>query len=206
MKFYYNRYSSASRRVQIALALKHVTHEAIEIDLANGGHHEPSYSAIHPQRLVPALQTDDGVVLTQSEAIVAWLDAVASGVPLLGRCPEERAAVLEIVNVIGCDVHALQGLRLARWLAREGVPDNVFGAIARRAIILGLSACEQKLAGNAREPFCFGDQPCAADIWLVPQIANARRHGLDVSGYPRLMNIEQACLQLGAFRVAMQVS
>jgi len=204
MKLYYNRLSSASRRVRIALALLHIAHEVIEIDLTNREHHEPWYTAIHSQHLVPALETDEGVVLTQSEAIVSWLNDIADGIPLFGRGPAEHAAILEIVNVIGCDVHALQGLRLAHWLEHEGVPDTTFNTIARRAIAEGLHACERKLAGNAGGPFCLGVQPRAADIWLIPQMANARRYDVDMTGLPRLMDIEHACLELDAFRTVMQ--
>ena len=149
---------------------------------------------------MPALEVSNSVVLTQSEAIVAWLDERYAGSPLLGDNADIRASVMEIVNIPGCDVHPLQGLRLSRWLQDENVPAHVFHAIAQRAVSEGLHACEHLLqcAGNGR--YCFGDQPCAADIWLARQLVNARRHGLDTRQYRRLDEIEGACLQLDAFR------
>lgn len=134
MKLYFHRYSSASRRVRIALALKQIAHEAIDVDLSAAVHRSEAYPSTHPQGLVPALVTDDGLVLTQSQAIVTWLAARFGGLALFGDNPREAAAILEIVNVVGCDVHALQGQRLLRWLEEAGAPYDAFASIARRAI------------------------------------------------------------------------
>jgi maleylpyruvate isomerase len=203
MKLFYYRHSSASRRVRIALALKNVDYEAIEVDLSKGEHQEGWYQAIHPQCLVPALAVGDGIVLTQSEAIVTWLDDTYPEPPLFGRDPKFRAAALEIVGIIGADVHPLQGLRLSRWLQDEQVPARVFTQIAQRSLTEGLNACEFLLQRAAENQYCFGNQPGAAEIWLVPQLANARRHGVEVERYQRLAEIEQACLRLDAFRLIL---
>lgn len=203
MKLFYYRDSSASRRVRIALALKRIAYEAVEVDLAADAHHDAWYAGVNSQQLVPVLETDDGTILTQSEAIVARLDALADDTPLLGRHAAERAAILEIVNIIGCDVHALQGLRLSNWLRDAGAQPHVFPGIARRAVENGLAACERILIRNAVSRFSFSNTPCSADIWLVPQLANARRHRVEVSRFSRIMQIERECLMLDEFRTVM---
>ncbi|WP_321896977.1 maleylacetoacetate isomerase [Burkholderia cepacia] len=200
MRLFYNRNSSASRRIQIALELKKIEYESIEIDLSKGEHLTDRYRSVHPQCLVPALEVGNGIVLTQSEAIVTWLDNRYSDPPLLGSDPKIRPSVMEVVNIIGCDVHPLQGLRLSRWLEDEDVPPHVFKAIAQRAVSEGLHACEQLLQRAAHGRYSFSDHPGAADIWLAPQVVNARRHGIDTRQYRRIHEIEGACLQLDAFR------
>lgn len=199
MKLCSFRHSSASRRVRIATALKGADLEFVEIDLSAGEQFSHEYLSVNPQGLVPALITDDGLVMTQSLAIMAWLDARFPEPVLLGLTQACRVKILEFVSVIGCEVHPLQGLRLSRWLDEAGSPPEAFSVIARRAISDGLATCEHLVHGGT-ERFCFSDEPSAADIWLIPQLNNARRFGVDLTSYPRLVGIEQRCLALAAFR------
>lgn len=199
MKLFSFRNSSASRRIRIAVALKGIELEQIEIDMSAGEQLSPEYRAVNPQGMVPALVTDDGLVLTQSLAIIDWLDAMFPAFPLLGTTPLSRNKALEFASVIGCDIHPLQGLRLSRWLDDAGAPAEVFAVLARRAISEGLETCEH-LVHSSTDRFCFAAQPSIADIWLIPQLKNARRVGLDLARYPRLLDVEAACLKQVAFR------
>ena len=188
--------SAASWRVRIALNLKGVTAEHVPHHLRRGEQRAAGYLCINPQGFVPALELDDGTVLTQSLAIVEWLDETHPDPPLLPRDALGRAKVRAFALVLAADTHPLQNLKvLAQVRAMERSEEQV-QAGAAGANAAGLEACE-RLAGDG--PFCFGASPGLADVCLVPQLGNARRFGVDVARFPRLLAAEAACMALPAF-------
>jgi maleylpyruvate isomerase len=189
--------SSASWRVRIALALKGLEYEQVGHHLRRGEQRDPAYLRLNPQGLVPALELDGDVVLTQSLAICEYLDETWPTPPLLPRTPLERAQVRSFAQIIACDIHPVQNLKVLERLRGLGVPEPEVTAWARDVITEGLAACSAAVEGRAG-PFCFGDAPSLADICLVPQLANARRFGVERISR-RLLDIEQACLALPAF-------
>ena len=190
--------SAASWRVRIALALKGLAATSMAHHLRRGEQRAPSYLAINPQGLVPALQLADGTILTQSLAIVEWLDETVPEPPLLPSDPLARAHVRAVALVLAADTHPLQNLGVLARLRALGQDEAKVQAWAADANAAGLAACEALLA-SVRGPFCFGDAPGLADLCLVPQLGNARRFGVDVAAYPRLLAREAACNALPAF-------
>ena len=202
MKLYTFFRSSASYRVRIALNLKDLDYEQAPIHLRRGGGEQlkPSYKAINPQALVPALE-DEGQVFSQSLAIIEYLEERYPKPPLLPSDAAERAVVRSMALLIACEVHPIQNLRVLNHLKsdhKQSDDDTI--RWARHWINLGLSALEQMII-SVTEPgdFCFGKTPTMADICLVPQLGNARRFGVDLSAYPKLLAIESACMSLPAF-------
>ena len=193
--------SSASYRVRIALNLKGLSAEHLTHHLRKGEQRHPSYLAINPQGLVPALQDDGGTSLTQSLAIIEWLDEIHPEPPLLPKDPLRRARVRAFAQVIACDTHPVQNLKVLARLRELGVSEDQVTSWAAWANREGLSACEKLIAGEAG-PFCFGTAPTIADLCLVPQLANARRFGVDLAAYPRLLRAEEAAKNLKAFAEA----
>ena len=194
--------SAASWRVRIALGLKGVAVRQVSHHLRRGEQQAPGYLALNPQGLVPALELDDGTVLTQSLAIVEWLDESYPAPPLLPADPALRARVRAFALVLAADTHPLQNLGVLARLRAAGWPEEQVQAWAADANASGLAACEALLAGGGG-PFCFGAAPTLADLCLVPQLGNARRFGVDVSPFPRLLAAEAACMALPAFAEAM---
>ena len=190
--------SSASYRVRIALNLKGLSAEHLTHHLRKGEQRDPGYLAINPQGLVPTLQDERGAVLTQSLAIIEWLDETHPDPPLLPKDPLRRAHVRAFAQVIACDTHPLQNLRVLARLRELGLPEEQVTGWAAWANREGLSACETLIAGEAG-PFCFGAAPSIADLCLVPQLANARRFGVDLAAFPRLLRAEAAAKELKAF-------
>lgn len=193
--------SSAAWRVRIALNLKGVEAEHVFHHLRQGGQRVPEYLRLNPQGLVPALETDDGAVLTQSLAICEWLDETHPSPPLLPGSALERARVRAFALAIACDVHPVQNLKVLARLRQLSLPGAEVTGWARWVIADGLEACEALLA-DTPGPFCFGTAPTLADLCLVPQLGNARRFGCDLSQMPRLMAAEAACNALTAFAQA----
>jgi maleylpyruvate isomerase len=189
--------SSASYRVRIALNLKGLGAEHLPHHLRKGEQRDPSYLAINPQGLVPTLQAD-GVVITQSLAIIEWLDETHPEPPLLPNDPLRRAHVRAFAQVLACDTHPVQNLKVLARLRQLGLPEEQVTGWAAWANREGLSACEALIAGEPG-PFCFGDAPGIADLCLVPQLANARRFGVDLAAFPRLLKAEAAAKNLAAF-------
>jgi maleylpyruvate isomerase len=202
MKLYTFFRSSASYRVRIALNLKGLDYEQAPIHLRRGGGEQfgALYKAINPQALVPALE-DGGRVFTQSLAIIEYLEEKHPKPPLLPADPADRALVRSMALIIACEVHPIQNLRVLNYLKNEhNQPDNAMNSWARHWIDLGLSALEQLVVSTPkRGTFCFGDAPTLADICLVPQLANARRFGCDLSLLATLLQIEIHCAALPAF-------
>jgi maleylacetoacetate isomerase len=190
--------SSASYRVRIALNLKGLRAEHLPHHLRKGEQCAPAYVAINPQGLVPTLENDTGAVLTQSLAIIEWLDEAYPAPPLLPKDPLRRAKVRAFALALACDTHPVQNLKVLARLRELGLPEEQVTAWAGWANREGLSACE-KLIANESGPFCFGDAPTIADLCLVPQLANARRFGVDVSVFPRLLQAEAAAKAMKAF-------
>jgi maleylpyruvate isomerase len=190
--------SSASYRVRIALNLKGLSAEHLTHHLRKGEQRAPNYLAINPQGLVPTLQDDDGTILTQSLAIIEWLDDIHPEPPLLPKDPLRRAHVRAFAQVVACDTHPIQNLKVLARLRELGVSEEQVTGWAAWANREGLSACEELIAGEAG-PFCFGAAPTLADLCLVPQLANARRFGVDLAAYPRLLRAEEAAKNLKAF-------
>ncbi len=190
--------SSASYRVRIALNLKGLTAEHLAHHLRKGEQRAPTYLAINPQGLVPTLQGDHGAVLTQSLAIIEWLDETHPAPPLLPADPLRRARIRAFAQVLACDTHPVQNLKILARLRELGLPEQQVTEWAAWANREGLSACE-KLIANEPGPFCFGAAPTIADLCLVPQLANARRFGVDLAAYPRLLAAEAAAKNLKAF-------
>ncbi|WP_407168201.1 maleylacetoacetate isomerase [Bradyrhizobium sp. ORS 111] len=190
--------SSASYRVRIALNLKGLTPEHLPHHLRKGEQCAPNYLAINPQGLVPTLENDAGAILTQSLAIIEWLDETYPNPPLLPQDPLRRAKVRAFAQAIACDTHPVQNLKVLARLRQLGLAEEKVTEWAAWANREGLSACEILIAEEAG-PFCFGDTPTLADLCLVPQLANARRFGVDVAAYPRLLKAEAAARQVKAF-------
>jgi maleylpyruvate isomerase len=202
MKLYTFFRSSASYRVRIALNLKGLDYEHAPIHLRRGGGEQfsPAYKAKNPQALVPALE-DGGRPLTQSLAIIEYLEECYPEPPLLPKDPADRAAVRAMALAIACEVHPLQNLKVLNYVKGELKQDEAAAnRWAQHWIELGLAALEQMaLAVPKRGKFCFGDAPTLADLCLVPQLGNARRFGCDLSGIPTLVRIDAHCGTLPAF-------
>ncbi len=190
--------SSASYRVRIALNLKGLSPEHLPHHLRNGEQRAPAYLALNPQGLVPTLENDAGVILTQSLAIIEWLDETYPGPPLLPDDALRRAKVRAFAMALACDTHPVQNLKVLARLRQLGLPEEKVTEWAAWVNREGLAACETLVAGEAG-PFCFGAAPTLADLCLVPQLANARRFGVDVTAYPRLLKAEAAARGMKAF-------
>ncbi|HEY3565466.1 MAG TPA: maleylacetoacetate isomerase [Casimicrobiaceae bacterium] len=205
MRLYDYFRSSAAYRVRIALNLKGVVpDERTFVHLRMGNQRAQDYLALNPQGLVPALALDDGTVLTQSLAIVEFLDETHPQPPLLPADAEGRARVRSIALAIACEIHPLNNLRVLNYLVGTlGVSREQKDGWYRYWIDVGFEALEKSLS---RDPstgrFCHGDAPTLADVCLVPQLANARRFSIDLSPYPTLVRIESECNAVPAFASA----
>jgi maleylpyruvate isomerase len=189
--------SSAAYRVRIALNLKGLAAEHLPHHLRKGEQSEPAYLVLNPQGLVPTLEKS-GAVLTQSLAIIEWLDETHPSPPLLPRDPLRRAKVRAFALAIACDIHPVQNLKVLARLRQLGLGEEQVTEWAAWVNREGLAACETLVKGE-KGPFCFGDRPTIADLCLVPQLANARRFGADVGSFPRLLEAEAAAKEMKAF-------
>lgn len=189
--------STASYRVRLALNLKGLSFDNVSHHLRRNEQRAPGFLALNPQGLVPALRVD-GAVLTQSLAICEYLDEICPEPPLLPSDALDRAKVRAAAQVIACDIHPIQNLKILDRLRQNGLDEEAVTAWARTTIEEGLAAFAALLPQSSGA-FCFGDAPGLADICLVPQLVNARRFGAEVPS-PRLLEIESACLQLAPFQ------
>ena len=197
--------SSAAYRVRIALKLKGIEpDERTFVHLRMGNQRAQDYLALNPQGLVPAIALDDGAVLTQSLAIIEYLDETHREPPLLPHDPVGRARVRAIALSIACEIHPLNNLRVLNYLIGTlGVSREQKDGWYRYWIDVGFEALEKTLSRDrATGRFCHGDTPTVADVCLIPQMANARRFEIDLSPYPTLIRIESACNALPAFAEA----
>ena len=207
LKLYTYFRSSAAYRVRIALNLKGLDVDMAPVHLTRQGGEQlgEAYRRINPEGLVPALvdEEDENAqqVLTQSLAIMEYLDEMYPEPPLLPSAPLDRAYVRSIALEIACDIHPLNNLRVLRYLMRElQASEDAKNAWYRHWCEYGLAALETRINRDGRAgKFCFGDTPTLADCCLVPQIANARRLDCDLSGMPTLLRIAENCAQLDAF-------
>jgi maleylacetoacetate isomerase len=198
--------SSASYRLRIALALKGLAYETVAVHLLKGGgeQHQPAFRAVNPAGLVPVLQDGDSV-LTQSLAIMEYLDEAYPASPLLPRDLLGRARVRALALTIACDVHPLGNLRVLNYVGDTlGAGEEGRKAWACHWIALGFEAFEEMLSrpGAPTGLFCHGDTPGMADCCLVPQVFNARRFGLDLAPYPTVKRIAEHCEALAPFVMA----
>lgn len=197
--------SSAAYRVRIALNLKGIEYEQAPVHLARDGgeQHRPAYRALNPQGLVPAL-VDDDLIITQSLAILEYLEEKVPAPALLPADAAGRARVRSLALLVGCDIHPLQNLRVLNYITGPlGAAESQRAEWARHWISEGLRAFEERLVRDAETGrFCHGDEPGLADLCLVPQLYNAVRWDCDLAPLPSILRIRDACLELEPFRAA----
>lgn len=196
--------SSAAYRVRIALNLKGLPYHQSPVNLVKGEQRDEDNLARNPQGLVPILKTDEGAQLTQSLAICEYLDECHPAPALLPSDPLERVRVRSLSQVVACEIHPLNNLKVLKYLVIElGVNDDTKLAWYRHWIHEGFGALEAMLTPEAGTgDFCHGDNPTLADICLVPQVFNAERFECDLSAYPTIRRIAERCNTLEAFRKA----
>jgi maleylacetoacetate isomerase len=193
--------SSACYRVRIALNLKGVDYEAVQVNLVEGGQKGPEYRAVNPQGLIPALEID-GRLLTQSLAIVDYLESTRPEPALLPADPAEAAHVRALALVVACDIHPLNNLRVLKYLAGPlALPQEARDIWYRHWLAEGLPALEAMAAPRAGR-FLYGDAPSLADVCLVPQLFNARRFEVPLDDYPTLLRADAEANRLEAFAAA----
>ena len=200
MKLYGFFRSGTSHRLRIALALKGLSFENIPVDLRKDEHLGEAFRRINPQALVPAL-VDGPLVLTQSPALLEWLEETHPSPALLPSDAVSRARVRALAAVVGCDIHPINNRRILNQLrASFGANEAAINAWCGQWISDGFDAYVALLAdAPADSRFSWGQQPTLADVYLIPQIESARRFGVDLNRWPRLLDIERECMALTAF-------
>ncbi len=199
MKLYTYFRSSAAFRVRIALNLKGIAYQPVFVHLAKGEHRAANYAKVNPQALLPTLELDDGTRLTQSLAIIEYLDEAHPQKPLVPKDARERARVRSLSYLIASEIHPLNNLRVLQHLKRAlNQSEDQVNAWYRHWIAAGLAKLEAELA-SSKGRFCHGDTPTMADCCLVPQIFNAKRYQSDLAPYPQTMRVFEACMHLEAF-------
>lgn len=200
MRLYTYFRSSAAFRVRIALNLKRLAYEPTAISLPKGAHREDEFGAVNPQKLIPAL-IDEGNLLTQSLAIIEYLEEKHPKPPLLPQELLGRARVRSLAMLIACEIHPLNNLRVLQHLKRTlGQTEEGINTWYRHWVAEGLAKFEANLTKTAGTGiFCHGESPTLADCCLVPQVFNAKRYECDLASYPVTMRVFDACMQLEAF-------
>ncbi len=207
MKLYNYFRSSASFRVRIALELKGLAYDYVPVHLARGDHKLPAYSAVSPTALVPTLEMDGGERLGQSMAIIEYLDETHPQPALLPGDALGRARVRALAQLVACEIHPLNNLRVLRYLVRElKVEEEAKNTWYRHWVREGLQAYERELQLLPASTYSYGGAPTLADCCLVPQIFNGQRFDVDFGGLPRTMAAFDACLKLPAFQRAQPSS
>ncbi len=194
--------SSAAYRVRIAFNLKGLSYETAPIHLQKEGgqNRKPAYRAINPQMRVPALRLDSGELITQSLAIIEYLDEIHPQPPLLPRAPVERAQVRALSQLVACDIHPLNNLGPLRYLKNElGQDQSKIDAWYQHWILEGFDAIEAMIRSG---PYAYGAEVTLADLCLVPQVANARRLKVPLDRFPGIVAVDAACAKLSAFEAA----
>jgi maleylacetoacetate isomerase/maleylpyruvate isomerase len=200
VKLYTYFRSSAAFRVRIALNLKGLTYQPVFVHLAKGEHRQPDYAKVNPQALLPTLELDDGTRLTQSLAIIEWLDEKHPTPALLPKEALARARVRSLAYLVASEIHPLNNLRVLQHLKRAlGQTQEQIDNWYRHWIADGLAKLEAELARPGPGKFCHGDAPSLADCCLVPQIFNAKRYNSDLAAYPLTMRAFENCMKLEAF-------
>jgi maleylpyruvate isomerase len=195
--------SGTSHRLRIALNLKGLSYSYIPVNLRTEEHLDPSYKALNPQGLVPTL-VDEQHVLTQSPAIIEWLEERYPTPPLLPSTLDGRAQVRALAAIVGCDIHPVNNKRILEALRHSfGANEAAVQDWCARWIADGFDALEALLvADTQRGDFCFGHAPTLADVYLVPQVESARRFKVDVARWPNIQKVDAACARLDAFQKA----
>jgi maleylacetoacetate isomerase len=199
MKLYTYFRSSAAYRVRIALNLKGVAYEAVPVNLLKGEHRDEAYRVVNPHGRLPALGLGD-TVLVQSPAILEYLDEIYPEPALLPGDPVQRARIRAVASLVGCDIHPLNNLGVLSYLKRQlGHDQATVDEWYAHWIRQGFDAIETMIEPG---PFAFGSQPTLADVYLVPQIFNARRFNVPLDAYPKIVSVEAACAAQPAFQEA----
>jgi maleylacetoacetate isomerase len=207
MKLYNYFRSSASFRVRIALELKGLPYDYVPVHLVKGEHKQDGYMSVSPTGLVPTLTTDSGEHLGQSMAIIEYLDETHPEPPLLPRDALGRARVRALSQLVACDIHPLNNLRVLKYLVNElRVDEEQKNTWYRHWVRIGLEAFERELAQLPPSTYSCGDAPTLADCCLVPQIFNGRRVNTNYDGLTRTMAAFDACMKLPAFQKAQPAS
>ncbi len=203
MKLYNFFRSGTSHRLRIALNLKGLQTEYLPVDLRTEQHLQDDFKAINPQQLVPAL-VDGERVMIQSPAIIEWLEEKYPTPALLPRDPQRRAQVRALAAIVGCDIHPINNRRILEYLRKTfGANEDAINAWCGTWIGAGFDAYEALLAADTkRGRFSHGDAPTLADVYLIPQVESARRFKVDLTQWPLIMGVEQACMALEAFQKA----
>jgi maleylacetoacetate isomerase/maleylpyruvate isomerase len=193
--------ATAPYRVRIGLALKGVDYAYAPVDLLAGQQREPAYRAVNPQGLTPALDLGDGRVLTQSLAILEWLEETRPQPPILPRSALDRATVRAMAAIVACDIHPLNNTRVGRRLAELGLDRDAVTAWIQGWIREGFDALEPLVARHGGA-FAFGDAPTIADCCLVPQVYSAGRHQVDMAAWPAIAGVAARAAEHPAFQAA----
>ena len=200
MKLYSYWRSTTAYRVRIGLALKGLDAEIVPVNLIEGAQRSDEYAALNPIKGVPTLVTEDGTVLTQSMAILDYLDTVSPVPPLWPKDPALRAHVLAAALVMATDIHPVNNLKVLQRLKDMGHSQDDCVDWMTHWMVAGLTAFDALIDPDT--PYCFGTEPTLADICLVAQLYNAHRWGVSLAPFARLAEIEQRCLALPAFAAA----
>ena len=202
MKLHESVRSSASFRVRIVLNLKGIPYESQVLDLRAGDHRRPEYARINPQQAVPAL-ADGERTLVQSMAIVEYLEETHPEPALLPRSPPERARVRAMAQLVACEMHPLNNLRVLSYLEQElRLSEQARDRWYAHWVQEGFRALEPMLGDRETGQFSHGDSPPVADVFLVPQVVNAQRFKVGLADFPRVVRIFDRCMKLPAFERA----
>lgn len=201
MKLYSHWRATAPYRVRIGLALKGLSYDYVPVNLAQNDQHQAAYRAVNPQRLTPALDLGDGAVLTQSLAILEWLDETHPEPPLLPADPLSRARVRAMAGVVACDIHPLNNLRVNRALSAMDVSEPRRAKWIERWIVDGFNVLETMVAEHGGG-FAFGETPTLADCLLIPQVYSANRYKVDLSPFPAIRGVAERAADHPAFVAA----
>lgn len=203
MKMYGFFRSGTSHRTRIVLNLKQISYELLPISLMKNEHKNSAFQAINPQGFVPVLAVNDQLLL-QSPAIIEWLEESHPEHPLLPSDALGRAKVRALAAVVGCDIHPINNKRILEYLRNTlKLDDAQVQSWCQHWIDEGFSALETLLATDqTRGDFCYGNQPTLADAYLIPQVDSSKRFKVDMSKYPNIQKIYDACMALPAFQAA----
>ena len=202
MKLYSYFRSSAAFRVRIALNLKGIDHTLTPINLKDGEQTEDAYKKTNPHGLIPTLD-HDGFELSQSLAIIDYLERTHPQAPLFPKEPQGRAVALSMALAIGCDIHPINNLRILKYLKSEfDRSQDEIDSWYRHWISEGFKGLELMVGEHGSQSRCFGEDITIADVFLAPQMWNARRFGVDLAPFPRLVEIDASLMSLDAFKLA----
>ena len=201
LRLYTAARAAAPYRVRIALNLKGIDYAPAPVNLVAGEQHAPGYAALNRQELTPTLELADGTLMTQSLSILEWLEETHPEPALLPTAPAGRALVRAMAEIVACDIHPLNNLRILQALEAHGIDGERRTAWAGRWINAGFTALEPMVARHGHG-WAFGDAPTIADCCLVPQVVNSRRFGVDLTPYPQIAAVWERSSTHPAFQAA----